>query len=212
MTAGTAVVLFKPRHYQTIGNIYSESERMNYSPRKIAALLIAISIQLSLQLSLQLSFANYVWAQEDTAVTTIYIVRHADRDGENDALTDVGDQRAQQVADLMKVLRPKAVYSTDTQRTRNTAGPSVAALGLELKIYGRLTDEWINGLKRDHRGESILIVGHSNTSGKIASLLSGNGEFEIDEDEYDRMFVVTLRGDEASAVAIQFGEPTGPNR
>jgi len=150
--------------------------------------------------------------QEEVAPTTFYVVRHADRDGTRDALTDAGKLRAEQLATLMKTLRIQAVYSTNTNRTKQTAQPTADSEGKTIRLYGDLTDEWFETLKSTHAGQAVLIVAHSNTSGEIAKRLGATGDLSMEEDEFDRLFIVTVWGGKTSSVALQFGGPTGPDR
>jgi len=147
-------------------------------------------------------------AQDAPATTTFYVVRHADRAGEADELTEPGKQRARDLSELMKHLRIGAIYSTDTKRTRATAGPTAKALELETTLYGDLTEDWFNKMKTDHQGKAVLIVGHSNTSGEIVKGFGGQGDFTIEHDEYDSLFVVSIAGESVSAMRLRFGEVT----
>lgn len=145
------------------------------------------------------------YSQQATSSTTWYVVRHADRDGSEDALTRAGVERSERLADLMKILRVTHVYSTDTQRTRNTAGPTATKLSLPIKVYGNLEKAWFEQLKKKHAGDVVLIVGHSNTADKIVEGLGGKGDFSIGDDEYDSLFVVSTMGEKAQAMRIRFG-------
>lgn len=51
--------------------------------------------------------------------------------------------------------------------------------------------------------ETVLVVGHSNTTDKLASLLSGQSVSQIDESEYDNLFIVSRFGKQASLQIIQ---------
>lgn len=139
--------------------------------------------------------------------TTFYIVRHAERAATGDALTKAGVQRAEELATLMKSLRVSAVYSTDTQRTQSTAKPTAKAMELTVNSYGELNEAWFEELKDRHQGQAVLIVGHSNTSGMIVNGLGGKGDFSLQEDEYDNLFVLTVSDDEARAIKVKFGHP-----
>jgi hypothetical protein len=43
-----------------------------------------------------------------------------------------------------------------------------------------------------HAGESVLVVGHSNTVPQIVQALSGRAVAEMTEEEYDHLFVVVV--------------------
>ncbi len=142
---------------------------------------------------------------QELQTTTFYIVRHADRDGVNDALTEAGKKRAEELAALMKILRVNAIYSTDTQRTQSTAKPTADALGLSIDSYDELSSTWFDDLKSNHQGKVVLIVGHSNTSGMIANGLGGEGDFTLGEDEYDNLFIVNVSENGTHAMRIRYG-------
>ena len=144
-------------------------------------------------------------AQQKQQVTTWYVVRHADRDGEKDLLTKAGQQRAETLKELMKTLRVNVVYSTDTKRTRDTAAPTAKALRLSVTTYGTLSKDWFEKIKKGHRGDVVLIVAHSNTAGKIVQGLGGKGDFSIGEHEYDSLFVVTIDKQGSKALRLKFG-------
>ncbi len=153
-----------------------------------------------------LSVSIQACAQESQPSTWL-IVRHADRPGEEDAITPAGEQRAEQLAQLAKTLRVQAVYSTDTQRTRRTAEPTAKALKLEIATYSTLNEDWYKELKSRHAGQVVLIVGHSNTAGKIVNGLGAPGDFSIGDDDFDNLFIVTTTDSQSSAVRLKFGEP-----
>lgn len=148
--------------------------------------------------------STFATAQE-TASTTFYIVRHAERTA-GDELTEAGVKRAKELATIMKSFRVSAVYSTDTQRTQSTARPTAEAMELSITSYGNLTADWFDQLKERHQGETVLIVGHSNTSGEIVNGLGGQGDFSLREDEYDNLFIVTVTNAETQAIKVKYGE------
>ncbi|MCH2177637.1 MAG: histidine phosphatase family protein [Mariniblastus sp.] len=145
-------------------------------------------------------------AQQLPAPTTWYIVRHAERDGSDDALTPVGFSRSDTLASLMEVLRVTHIYSTDTQRTRDTAAPTAAKLSLPVTLYGNHSKQWFEKMKAAHPGDVVLIVGHSNTVDKLVEGFGGQGDFKVSDDEYDNLFVVSTGGGKTRAMRIRFGQ------
>jgi broad specificity phosphatase PhoE len=50
-------------------------------------------------------------------------------------------------------------------------------------------------IRKDHAGQNLLIVGHSNTVPEMVEALTGVAPAPMGEDEYDRIYVVTLPAD-----------------
>ncbi|WP_116124538.1 phosphoglycerate mutase family protein [Lewinella sp. IMCC34183] len=128
-------------------------------------------------------------------VTTIYLVRHAEKgDGEDPDLTSEGSARAARLAQRLSGTDLAAVYTTDTKRTHQTADPTATAQGLETFTYSpdRL-GELADNLLRDHAGETILVVGHSNTTPALANQLAGQDtQNAFDDSDYGNILVVTV--------------------
>lgn len=138
--------------------------------------------------------------------TTFYIVRHAEKTGEEGdvPLSAVGTRRAETLRDMLRSVPLAAVYATATQRCRNTAAPTAEAAGLEVEVYPPMPEaEWLAGLATEHAGKSVLIVGHSNTVPLMVERLGG-GSYEVGHDEYDSLFIVTVHEGTASVQRLRF--------
>ncbi|SMD38265.1 Histidine phosphatase superfamily (branch 1) [Reichenbachiella faecimaris] len=126
---------------------------------------------------------------------TIYLVRHAEKDtigSSNDpALTSCGQERSEQLADLLEAVALDAIYSSDYIRTKDTAKPIAQAKNLEIQLYnsGELADFSELLLKRK---EDAFVVGHSNTTGVLAGLLVGKELEAFDESIYNRIYQVVF--------------------
>ena len=126
--------------------------------------------------------------------TMIYLVRHAEKSaGSSDpTLNEAGRQRAQELARLLRDSGIEVIYSTDFNRTRDTAAPLAKQLGLEVTLY-----DWnrMAELAADmtRRGGHYLVVGHSDTTPELVGMLGGEPGAPIDEPgEYDRLYVVSV--------------------
>jgi len=134
-----------------------------------------------------------------SAVTNIYLSRHAEKaGGENPGLLPAGEDRAERLARKLRGNKVAAVYATGYRRTQATAAPVAQANGLSVRTYdagataARLTEGWV----ARHRGETIFVVGHSNTVPALVNALIGEKRFkDIDENNYDRLFKVTVGAD-----------------
>ena len=125
---------------------------------------------------------------------TLYLVRHAEKvaDGSRDPdLTDAGRERALEIAARLKNKDIQDIWSSDYQRTRETAAPLAKDLGLEIKIYNpKEQEKLLAQLKESHN--NALIAGHSNTIPELARLLCACEVDDMEESEYDRLIVVSI--------------------
>jgi broad specificity phosphatase PhoE len=129
---------------------------------------------------------------------TLYLVRHAEKvtDGSRDPdLTDAGRARAIKIAARLENKGIEDIWSSDYQRTRETAAALAKELGLEIKIYNPgEQDKLLAQLKERHN--NALIVGHSNTIPELARLLCACEVADMEETEYDRLIVVSISNGE----------------
>ena len=131
------------------------------------------------------------------SITTIYLIRHAEKDrsdkeNRNPELTDQGKKRAERWAEVLGLSKMDAVYSTNYQRTLQTAAPTATRNGLEIQIYEPNNLD-IDSLATLHQGERILIVGHSNTTPMLVNRALGEERFEWIEDTVNgNLFVLTI--------------------
>jgi len=136
------------------------------------------------------------YAQND-GERAIYIVRHAEKKADKDdpALTKDGEERAKKLQGILQDKDIKAVYSSDTKRTRHTIIPFADDEGLYLQIYD--TDnhgELVTKLQEEE--DNTVVIGHSNTVHHIVNLLIGRTIMEeLDESDYDNIFIVYIDED-----------------
>lgn len=129
------------------------------------------------------------------AETTIYLVRHAEKitnsDTKDPELTAIGKFRAQNIAKQLSQVGITEIYSTQFKRTLQTAKPLANFLNFEIKDYD--PSKLVEFAKQVQTMQGhILIVGHSNTTPKLTSLLSGQKIKLIAEDEYDNLYQVII--------------------
>jgi len=132
---------------------------------------------------------------EAEAVATFILVRHAEKEyGGDPALTPEGEERAERLRFMLKNEQIDAVYSTETKRTQLTAAPTAAEKNLTVIPYdAQELKAFASDLKRRHRGETVLVVGHSNTTPMMANLLTGTEDYpRFSELDYTNLYVVTL--------------------
>jgi len=155
------------------------------------------------QVLLLLVLASYIGNINATDVDTdytLYLVRHAEKqtDGSDDpALNDIGRNRSEQLATWFEEKDIKLVWSSDYRRSRDTAGPLISGLGLELNLYDPRDLPSLTKTLLDNRSNA-LVVGHSNTTPELARLLCQCVIAEMDDSEYERLIVVSFSGDEVT--------------
>jgi broad specificity phosphatase PhoE len=146
--------------------------------------------------------------------TTIIIVRHGEKAAEPAAdppLTPAGVVRARALADLVKDAGVTAIVSTQLQRTRLTVAPTAAKLGITAEIIdARLTPRaTADSILAKHRGQTVLVSGHSNTVPAIIAAFGAPQPADICDSGYDNVFVVTVPpSGGASVTRLHFGLAT----
>jgi glycosyltransferase involved in cell wall biosynthesis len=94
------------------------------------------------------------------------------------------------------------IYSTDYKRTQQTALPTAKSKGLEVLSYG--TENLFNEeFKTKTEKQTVLIVGHSNTTPAFVNTITGTQEHsQIDDSDNGKLFIVTI-ADSKSSVIIE---------
>lgn len=166
---------------------------MKTTPHFLAILLIGLA-----QLANVLPALAQKAAKAPASVTTVYLVRHAEKDSTSNpadpTLSPVGEARAQALRQLLARRPFDALFTTDTKRTRATLAPLAAAAKLEPQVYkGNETTALAVRLRRDFVGKTVLVVGHSNTLLPLIESLGGTPPVEtIGENEYEYLFTVRI--------------------
>lgn len=154
--------------------------------------------RLTVVLVLLISLFGAVIAQEEKNFT-IYLVRHAEKVIDKDnlvdpPLTECGTERAQSIKRFLTDIDIERVYSTDYIRTRETARPTATSKKLDIELYNTGDMKAIAEMLME-RGETALVVGHSNTTPILAGLLAGEQGFAIADNVYNQVFQVVICGE-----------------
>lgn len=157
-------------------------------------LLLALALALPL-------FATAAAAHEAPSVTTVILVRHAekidDKANPDPELTEPGRARASLLAKMLSGAGVQAIYTTPFHRTRQTGAPVAKALGIEAveaKTGPNYAKEMAERIRKEHAGQTVLVVGHSNSTQHVIQALGVTDAPFIPETDYDNFFVVTLVG------------------
>ena len=153
--------------------------------------------------------------------TTVIVVRHAEKatgQGDDPHLSDFGEARARALARALEDAGVTAVITTQFVRTGETAAPTARAAGVAPEVVPVRWDSVpsnaaaVAQAAERHRGEVVLVVGHSNTVADIVAALGGEKPGEICESEYDRMEIVTIEvTGTVRLIESRYGAPTPLN-
>ena len=132
------------------------------------------------------------WVVWNAGTVTVVMVRHAETAAalEDPGLSASGEERARILAGMLEFAGIKAIYTTELRRTRETARPVAALTGVDPVVLPAADlQELVRTLTRDHRGETVLVVGHSNTLPRLAEAL-GEPIPEISETDYGNIYIL----------------------
>jgi broad specificity phosphatase PhoE len=135
--------------------------------------------------------------------TTVLVVRHAERAAEPAAdpgLTPAGQARAEALPAAVAGDGPvAAIYTTQLRRTRDTAAPLGARAGVPVTVRpvdAATAPSYAADLARhilqSHRGQTVVVVGHSNTVPGIVAALGGEAPPAIADSQYGDLFRVVI--------------------
>lgn len=160
-------------------------------------------------------FALTAAAQEPAAITTVILVRHAEKIADpvqkDPELSEAGRARAAELLRVLGTTPVDAIFTTPYHRTRSTAKPFAEARKLTpveiAAAGGGYAEEVVARIRRDHNGGTVLVVGHSNTTEQVIRALGIADAPHIEESAYDNLFIVTLApGAEPRLVSLRYGK------
>jgi len=141
--------------------------------------------------------------------TTVILVRHAEKAGATGdvPLSEAGTARAQELARMLTDTGVKAIFVTQFVRTQQTAAPVARATGLAPLVVPATPDyaKQIAARVAEHPGETLLVIGHSNTTPDVIRQLGIAEAPSIAETEYDNLFIVTLTDGAAKLTRLRYG-------
>jgi phosphohistidine phosphatase SixA len=131
----------------------------------------------------------------------VFALRHADRTPAGD-LSPAGIERAKLLARMLAESGIRTAYCSDAIRTQRTMDPMKALLGSDLEIVVVPTDgaggidahvqEIVAKVKALPGDAVAVVVGHTNTVGPIIEGLTGRQIEPIEENEFDKLFVLSI--------------------
>lgn len=184
-------------------------------------LLIAVLLVLPAQTSFAGNKPTSATPEDTFKVITVFLARHAEKETtppEDPPLTAAGQERAQTLMRTLAGTGIKTIYTSQFLRTRQTAEPLAKQLGVDVTVLAikmdaknpkKISDqsyEEVVDKVYERAGESVLIVGHSNTLSEIIKRLGGDMMPSIDDKEFDDLFVVTIYAKgKAKVLRLKYG-------
>lgn len=140
--------------------------------------------------------------------TTYYFIRHAekvrtDKTDRNPDLNINGLQRAKKWSEVFANVPFDAVYSTDYNRTKQTAKPTADSRELPILLYNprKMYDD---AFRANTQGKTVLVVGHSNTTPVFVNTIIGTEKYQqIDDRNNANLYIVTVTKDKVTSVLLK---------
>jgi phosphohistidine phosphatase SixA len=149
-------------------------------------------------------------------VTTVILIRHADKDDNNDYLNPHGIARSFELIQVLSAAGIQAVYTSTAKRSKQTVKPFLAQhLSTHLPTKALSTAEELSTDILCYEGKIVLVVGHANTVPELIHLLGGpvyrDYRDDINNCEFDNLFVlVRYSATRVSLTRAKYGMPTDP--
>ncbi len=138
------------------------------------------------------SFGTATLKKDAPIVTSLIIVRHAEKKNDTDTttLTAAGYDRALRLATLLTNTNLAAIYTTPFVRMRQTAEPTAKQKNLLIQDYSPHDISEIDRIITANLGKTVLIVGHSNSIPNILNHYTGSSLENLSN--YNDIFVLNI--------------------
>lgn len=129
-------------------------------------------------------------------LTSLILIRHAEKmiaSSNDPQLSTKGWQRANELVHIFEAVDIDAVYASPYRRAIDTARPLATAKQLEILQYdpNKLVS-FAQEILKIHQGETVVIIGHSNTTPQLTNALAGTEYSDLEETEYDWLYFVEM--------------------
>jgi 2,3-bisphosphoglycerate-dependent phosphoglycerate mutase len=148
-----------------------------------------------------------------SVVTTVILIRHGERNASTPAdpdphLNAAGKARAKKLIHVVGQSGIKAIYRSHFVRAKETAQPLATHLGLStIEMDEALPIK--NDILSNHAGQTVLVIGHSDTVPDIIKRLGAGSIPVIDDAEFDNLFVVKVFSpNRATLTLLKYGSQT----
>ena len=146
-----------------------------------------------------IAFASMASAQQ-----AVILVRHAElpdaamAPAQDLPLSEAGEARAMRLSNMLKDAGVGAIYVTDFVRTNKTAQPLSREINRELIVLPKGDpQELVERIRKNHGGQTVLIVGHTDTLPGLLKALGHPVDIKIEPQDYTNLFLVIPKSDGA---------------
>jgi len=147
-------------------------------------------------------------ARAETPIT-VFLVRHAEKETNvaDPPLTEAGRERAELLAGLLADAGITAIFTSQYNRTQETAAPLAKRLDLSVTVVpAKDLDALLSKVRALPPGVRALIVGHSDTVPALAHRLTGAKIADLTDADYDHLYVATVGKDgQGEVVVLHYG-------
>jgi len=147
-------------------------------------------------------------ARAETPIT-VFLVRHAEKQTNvaDPPLTEAGRDRAELLAGVLADADITAIFTSQYNRTQETAAPIAKRLGLSVAVVpAKDLGALLSKVRALPPGARALIVGHSDTVPALAHRLTGARVAELTDADYDRLYVATFgKNGQGEVVVLHYG-------
>src|SRR5262245_25190174 len=128
--------------------------------------------------------------------STVVLIRHAEpqTSGPDPGLTAPGRKRAELLGFMFQDAGVTAVFTSELRRTQETAQPLAARISIAPKVLLGLDITAHRDRILAIPSGVVLVIGHTNTVPPLIIALGVGNTVQIAANEFDRMFLVALRG------------------
>jgi len=166
-------------------------------------------------LAVLMAVGGFLWLGSWAKTTVVVLVRHAEASvaaSGDPELSPAGEKRVATLgAVLTELLVDRKVdylYAADTRRAQQTAAAIANEFKLPINVLA--SSDWsalASRIRRDHRGQTVAVVGYASTLPGVVNQLSG-AEIAIRDDEYDSIYVVAIPSPgETRVFRLRYGSP-----
>ena len=135
-----------------------------------------------------------------TTTTVVVLARHAENavsSIQDPPLSEEGEQRAQRLAQMFGRGKGEgkidAIYVSGARRAQQTAAPLAERLGKQVIVVPAAdTKGLVSRVMHEHDGDTVLIVGQSNTVPELIHELADIDVPPIGDDEFDTLYVLSI--------------------